>query len=122
MSSSSQFRVIIVGGGIAGLAAAIVLRKNHRQITILEQSRLSTEICATRSFQPNATRIVEKYWGLGNLLVDSDGIIDHGFRTYNVYGEIVNEVPLRSKTGYVADRIIWHRQSPHLSKGGGYKC
>lgn len=102
-----------MGGGIAGLAAAIALRKEMRQITILEQSRLSTEIGATISLQPNATRIIQQSWGLDKLLADSKGTIDHGFRIYNVDGKLVNEVPLRSKSQYGADRIMWHRQDLH---------
>ncbi|KAF2629062.1 FAD binding domain-containing protein [Macroventuria anomochaeta] len=113
MSSPTQFRIIIVGGGIAGLAAAIALRKDNRQVTILEQSRLSTEIGATISLQPNATRIIQQSWGLDNLLDDSNGTIDHGFRIYNIDGKMVNEIPLRYKTQYGADRIMWHRQDLH---------
>ncbi|KAJ4984579.1 hypothetical protein SVAN01_09901 [Stagonosporopsis vannaccii] len=113
MSSPTPFRIIIVGGGIAGLAAAIALRKDDRHITILEQSRLSTEIGATISLQPNATRIIQQVWGLDNLLEDSRGIVDHGFRVYNVHGRKVDEIPLHSKTQYGADRIMWHRQDLH---------
>ena len=113
MSSPTQFQIIIVGGGIAGLAAAIALRKENRQITILEQSRLTTEIGATISLQPNATRILQQSWGLNNLLQDSTGTVDCGFRIYNVDGKLVNEIPLRSKTQYGADRIMWHRQDLH---------
>ena len=113
MSSPMPFRIIIVGGGIAGLAAAIALRKDDRQITILEQSRLSTEIGATISLQPNATRILQQSWGLEALLEDSNGTIDHGFRIYSVDGKMVNEIPLRSKTQYGADRIMWHREDLH---------
>jgi salicylate hydroxylase len=113
MSSPTRFRIIIVGGGIAGLAAAIALRKDNRHITILEQSRLSTEIGATISLQPNATRILQQSWGLSTVLEDSNGMVDHGFRIYNVDGKMVNEIPLRSKTHYGADRIMWHRQDLH---------
>ncbi|KAF3039906.1 hypothetical protein E8E12_005699 [Didymella heteroderae] len=113
MSSPMHFRIIIVGGGIAGLAAAIALRKDKRHIIILEQSRLSTEIGATISLQPNATRILQQSWGLSTLLEDSNGMVDHGFRIYNVDGKMVNEIPLRSKTQYGADRIMWHRQDLH---------
>ncbi|KAF1955749.1 FAD binding domain-containing protein [Byssothecium circinans] len=107
------FRIIIVGGGIAGTAAAIALRGPNREITILEQSRLNNEIGATISLQPNATRILERTWGLTGLLKDVNGVIDHGFRIFNVEGKMVNEIPLLSKNAYEADRIIWHRQDIH---------
>jgi salicylate hydroxylase len=113
MSSLTSFRIIIVGGGIAGLAAAIALRKDNREITILEQSRLSTEIGATISLQPNATRIIQKSWGLSGLLEDSNGTVDHGFRMYSTEGKMVREIPLLSRTQYGADRIMWHRQDLH---------
>ncbi|KAH8729137.1 hypothetical protein GQ44DRAFT_819012 [Phaeosphaeriaceae sp. PMI808] len=113
MSSSMPFRIIIVGGGIAGMAAAISLGGPNRQITILEQSQLSSEIGATISLQPNATRILQHTWHLGDVLEEASGMIDCGFRIYNVDGKRVNEIPLRSKTQYGADRIMWHRQDLH---------
>ena len=78
-----------------GLSYLLQLRKDNRKITILEQSRLSTEIGATISLQPNATRIIQQSWELKNLLEDSNGTVDHGFRIYNTEGKMVNEVPLR---------------------------
>lgn len=113
MPSATTFRVVIVGGGIAGMAAAIALRSPNRQITILEQSRMHSEIGATISLQPNATRILQQTWSCCNLLEDSNGMIDEGFRIYNVDGALVHEVPLRTKSKYGADRIMWHRQDLH---------
>ena len=46
MAFEHGFRIIIVGGGIAGLAAAIALRAPNRGIVVLEQSALSSEIGA----------------------------------------------------------------------------
>jgi salicylate hydroxylase len=113
MSSSTPFRIVIVGGGIAGMAAAIALRGPNREVTILEQSRFSTEIGATISLQPNATRILQKTWGLTDVLEKASGMIDCGFRVYNIDGDRVNEVSLRNNTKYGADRIMWHRQDLH---------
>ena len=113
MASSSPLRIVIVGGGIAGLAAAIALRGPHRQITILEQSRLCNEIGATISLQPNATRILQQNWGISDLLEGANGMVDHGFRIYNTEGKMVNEIPLLARKQYGADRIMWHRQDLH---------
>jgi salicylate hydroxylase len=113
MSATKPFDIIIVGGGIAGLAAAIALRGLNRTITILEQSRLSSEIGATISLQPNATRILQNAWGLTELLEASSGTVDKGFRIYNTGGRLVHEIPLLAKAQYGADRILWHRRDLH---------
>ncbi|EDU44702.1 UbiH 2-polyprenyl-6-methoxyphenol hydroxylase [Pyrenophora tritici-repentis] len=113
MSSSSPFRIVIVGGGIAGLATAIALRGANRQVTILEQSRLCNEIGATISLQPNATRILQENWGISDLIEGANGMVDHGFRIYNTEGKMVNEIQLLAKKQYGADRIMWHRQDLH---------
>ncbi|SMY25025.1 unnamed protein product [Zymoseptoria tritici ST99CH_1A5] len=114
MASSPAFQIIIVGGGIAGTSAAIALRAPGRQITILEQSRLHAEIGATISLQPNASRILEEGWKLGGLLTTTArGMVDRGFRIFNVDGEKVGEIPLKTKSKYGADRVMFHRQDLH---------
>jgi salicylate hydroxylase len=113
MSSSTPFRIAIVGGGIAGMAAAIALRGPNRKVTILERTRLSSEIGATISLQPNAVRILQDAWGLTDVVEASSGMVDCGFRLYNVYGDRVNELSFKNNTKYGADRIMWHRQDLH---------
>ncbi|RMY93387.1 hypothetical protein D0861_01971 [Hortaea werneckii] len=107
------FQIAIVGGGIAGLAAAIALRAPGRQVTVLEQSRLLAEIGATISLQPNASRIMQREWELEGLLEGARGTVDQGFRIYNTDGRMVNSVPLAGKTEYEGDRIMYHRQDLH---------
>jgi salicylate hydroxylase len=114
MSLSTPFQIVIVGGGIAGMAAAIALRRPGRRITILEQSRLITEIGATISLQPNATRILQHSWGLSDVLESAAGMVDCSFRIYNTDGRKVNEIPLPNHDKYGADRIMWHRQDLHM--------
>ncbi|KAL5119910.1 hypothetical protein ACEQ8H_002272 [Pleosporales sp. CAS-2024a] len=113
MACAKPFRIIIVGGGMAGLAAAIALRGPNRHIVVLEQSRLCGEIGATISLQPNATRILQDSWGLADLVDSSAGTIDCGFRIFNTEGRLVKEIPLVARTEYGADRIMWHRQDLH---------
>lgn len=105
------FHIVIVGGGIAGFAAAIALRGPNRHITILEQSNLNKEIGALISFQPNASRILQSTWGLD--LRDARPLVDEGFRIYNTEGRLVNSVPLLAKTGYGGDRLLFHRRDVH---------
>jgi salicylate hydroxylase len=108
------FRIVIIGGGIAGLTAAIALRGPDRIITVLEQSRLNKEIGALISLQPNASRIIESVWGLkSELHGDARAIVDEGFRIYNTDGQLVNTVPLLSKQEYGGDRLCFHRRDLH---------
>lgn len=95
------------------MAAAIALRAPNRHITILEQSRLCTEIGASISLQPNATRILQTQWGITDLVDGSRGTVDCGFRIFNTEGTLVNEIPLLARKQYEADRIVWHRQDLH---------
>lgn len=113
MASQKPLQIVIVGSGIAGLASAIALRGPNREITILEQSRLSSEIGATISLQPNATRIIQETWGVSDLLEASNGMVDSGFRIFNSEGKKVNEIPLLVQKKYGANRIMWHRQDLH---------
>jgi salicylate hydroxylase len=112
MSSSTPFRIIICGGGIAGMSAAIALRAPGREITILERSALASEIGATISLQPNASRILQNVWNVDSML-EARGIVDHGFRIFNTDGDMVNSVPLLNKLEYGGHRVMYHRQDLH---------
>ncbi|GKT50058.1 FAD-dependent monooxygenase OpS4 [Colletotrichum spaethianum] len=48
--------IAIIGGGIAGLTAAIALRRAGHPVTIYEKSALSNEIGAAINVQTNASR------------------------------------------------------------------
>ncbi|KAJ5536257.1 hypothetical protein N7513_009443 [Penicillium frequentans] len=111
--TNDELRIIIVGGGIAGLTSAIALRAPNRQIIVLEQSRLNREIGALISLQPNASRIMETTWGLGAEMEEARGMVDEGLRIFDTDGSLVNEIPLLSKTEYGGSRIIYHRNDLH---------
>ena len=53
-----QSRVLIVGGGIGGLATSIALARNGMSATLLERSEFADETGAGIQLGPNATRIL----------------------------------------------------------------
>jgi salicylate hydroxylase len=111
--TNEKLRIIIVGGGIAGLTSAVALRAPNRQIIVLEQSRLNREIGALISLQPNASRIMQTTWGLGAEMEEAQGMVDEGLRVYDTDGSLVNEIPLLSKTEYGGSRIVYLRNDLH---------
>ncbi|KAJ6561871.1 hypothetical protein B0H19DRAFT_1259512 [Mycena capillaripes] len=56
--SSNPLKVSIVGAGIAGLTAAIALRRNGHLVQIFEASEIKTEIGAGLGVSPNSARVL----------------------------------------------------------------
>ncbi|KAF2102840.1 FAD/NAD(P)-binding domain-containing protein, partial [Rhizodiscina lignyota] len=50
--------IIIVGAGIAGLTAAIGLRKDGHRVRVIERSALKSEVGAALTISPNACRVL----------------------------------------------------------------
>ncbi|KAJ2977609.1 hypothetical protein NQ176_g4271 [Zarea fungicola] len=58
-----ELHVVIAGAGIAGLAAAVSLRRAGHRVELYEQSSLNDEIGAAITVPPNASRILLS-WGV----------------------------------------------------------
>ncbi|CAK7219751.1 hypothetical protein SBRCBS47491_003956 [Sporothrix bragantina] len=110
-TTDSQLRIVIVGGGIGGLTAAIALRGPNRHITVLERSRMLHEVGALISLQPNASKLVTQ-WGLDPFLAGARPLADRGFRLFDKTGKVVTEVPLHTER-FGSDRVLYHRQDLH---------
>ncbi|KAK4044093.1 zeaxanthin epoxidase [Parachaetomium inaequale] len=106
-------RIIIVGGGIAGLATSIALRSPNRTITVLERSRMLKETGALISLQPNASKIVLS-WGLAPFLEPCEPIVDTAFRMVDASGKLVRQLDL-DFARFGADRVVYHRQDLHTA-------
>ena len=61
--SSKPLDVLIAGGGIAGLSAAIGFRRAGHRVRILERSHFSDEVGAAITIPPNAVRVLQA-WGM----------------------------------------------------------
>lgn len=60
-------KVIIIGGGIGGTAAALALLRAGCDVRVYEQVKEKTEVGAGIQMSPNATRLLVRY-GLGDAL------------------------------------------------------
>jgi salicylate hydroxylase len=130
-TSSTTLDVAIIGAGIAGLAAAIALRRAAHNVTVYERSSFKNEVGAAINMPPQATRIM-KAWDIdvpsatstsseanGNLTPDNEdgqlGTILHrtrrvNFKTAQTFSmETFEWIPERFETPFVS----YHRADLH---------
>ncbi|GAA3318005.1 FAD-dependent oxidoreductase [Arthrobacter ramosus] len=60
--------VLVVGGGMAGLAGALALRANGAEVTLVEQAPEFGEVGAGLQMAPNASRVLKRWGLLGKAL------------------------------------------------------
>src|SRR5690606_33070948 len=66
-ASMKEAKVVIVGGGIGGLAAALVLARDGYRVEVLEQSDAFREIGAGIQIGPNAFRMFDRLGLTGQI-------------------------------------------------------
>ena len=62
MVSNPRIQVGVVGAGIAGLAAAIALRRANCDVEVFERSSFKNEVGAAVTVPPNSARVLD-HWG-----------------------------------------------------------
>jgi salicylate hydroxylase len=67
MTSNERKKVVIAGGGIGGLAAAVACAQRGLPVQLLERAAQLSEVGAGIQIGPNVTRILQA-WGLGAAL------------------------------------------------------
>jgi 2-polyprenyl-6-methoxyphenol hydroxylase-like FAD-dependent oxidoreductase len=115
--------VIIAGGGIGGLAAALALAQKGFRSTVLEQAPQFGEIGAGIQIAPNAWHALDAL-GVGALVKREAVFIEHLFMFDGVSGEKVIDIPLDAR---FAERFnnpyaVTHRADIHGSLLDGCKA
>ncbi|KAH1906962.1 hypothetical protein KXW29_001717 [Aspergillus fumigatus] len=115
----SQMKAIIVGGGIAGLAAAIGLRRADHRVQIFERSSFLREVGAAIHVQPNASRILSDWdfdpkrarfvTGLRTMVVPGTSL------TSNVGVDCSHFVETYGAPWYLAHRVDLHTELRRLA-------
>ncbi|KAF5009318.1 hypothetical protein FDECE_4465 [Fusarium decemcellulare] len=106
-SPRPRLRIAIIGAGIAGLAAALVLRKRH-DVTIYERNLPSTpEAAGGLGLGPNGTKMCKE---LGLAKEDIGGVSLKGFKTWNKEGKLIKEVEVEFEEAFGSEWWCVHRQ------------
>src|ERR1051325_10592160 len=122
-SSRNSAPVLIAGGGIGGLAAALALaRKGFRSI-VLEQAAQFGEIGAGIQIAPNAWHALDAL-GVGALVKKEAVFVEHLFMFDGVSGEKVIDIPLdkRFARRFGNPYAVTHRADIHGSLLDGCKA
>src|SRR5687767_1823685 len=123
MSARNEKPVVVAGGGIGGLAAALALaRKGFRSI-VLEQAQQFGEIGAGIQLAPNAWHALDAL-GVGQLVKKEAVFIEHLLMFDGVSGERVIDIPLdeRFAKRFGNPYAVTHRADIHGSLLDGCKA
>lgn len=103
--------VLIVGGGIAGLATAIALRGAGHEVQVLERASQAAEVGAGLAIWPNGRRALAAL-GAG----EARGLPVRRLQLRSWRGRLLGEVPLAELQGrYGYELILMHRTDLHGS-------
>src|SRR5947199_1087561 len=122
-SSRNKLPVIIAGGGIGGLAAALALARTRFKSVVLEQAPQFGEIGAGIQIAPNAWHALDAL-GVGELVKKEAVFIEHLLMFDGVSGEKIVDIPLdqRFAKRFANPYAVTHRADIHGSLLDGCKA
>jgi 2-polyprenyl-6-methoxyphenol hydroxylase-like FAD-dependent oxidoreductase len=123
MKARNEKPVIVAGGGIGGLAAALALARKGFRSVVLEQAPQFGEIGAGIQLAPNAWHALDAL-GVGGLVKKEAVFIQHLLMMDGVSGEKVIDIPLdeRFARRFGNPYAVTHRADIHGSLLDGCKA
>jgi len=101
-------KLIIAGGGIGGLTAALALNRTGFDVAVYERAPAFTEIGAGMSLWPNATRVLRSLGVLEQMLVSGEPVTQ--FNLYRPNGKLISAIAM---TGFQTPALCIHRADLH---------
>lgn len=110
MAQSATPRILIAGGGIGGLAAAVACAQRGQQVQLCERTAQFSEVGAGIQLGPNVTRILQA-WGLGQALAQVAAFPTRLQARDAQSGQVLGSLPLaeRAQARYGAPYATVHR-------------
>src|SRR3954453_23832827 len=123
MKARNEKPVVIAGGGIGGLAAALALARKGFRSLVLEQAPQFGEIGAGIQLAPNAWHALDAL-GVGSLVKKEAVFIEHLLMMDGVSGERVIDIPLdeRFARRFGNPYAVTHRADIHGSLVDGCRA
>jgi salicylate hydroxylase len=114
MSRHEHKQVLIAGGGIGGMAAAIACAQHSLPVQLLERTAKFAEVGAGIQIGPNVTRILQA-WGLGAALSQVAAFPKQLQARDAQTGQVLGTLPLveRAQALYGAPYATLHRADLH---------
>ncbi|MEH0109521.1 FAD-dependent monooxygenase [Tersicoccus sp. MR15.9] len=114
MNDTTTTEVLVVGGGIGGLAAALGMARNGADVTLVEHAPEFGEVGAGLQMAPNATRVLRD-WGLLEKVLEVGVAPKHlAFRDATTGAELLRqEVQGEFAKRYDAPYVVVHRTDLH---------
>ena len=110
MTNMARQQVLIAGGGIGGLAAAVACTQHGVPVQLLERAAQLSEVGAGIQIGPNLTRILQA-WGLGDALAQVAAFPKQLQARDAQTGQVLGTLPLgeRAQALYGAPYATIHR-------------
>src|SRR4029434_10900466 len=116
MKARNQKPVVVAGGGLGGMAAALALARKGFRSVVVEQAQQFGEIGAGIQIAPNAWHALDAL-GVGALVKKEAVFVEHLFMFDGVSGEKVIDIPLdkRFARRFGNPYAVTHRADIHGS-------
>ncbi|MES1167260.1 MAG: FAD-dependent monooxygenase, partial [Pseudomonadota bacterium] len=101
-------KVIIAGGGIGGMTAALALQRSGLEVTIFERAPTFAEIGAGMSLWPNATRVLQTLGVMDEVLARGEPVTQFNLKRPD--GRIISTIPM---DGFSTPAACIHRADLH---------